>query len=69
MAIGVKVLKRPDSGVSYVRATLKGMALTFRHLFRPAVTMQYPEQKSTEAWSLSTRWRGTHLRRCRERRG
>jgi hypothetical protein len=33
MAIGVKILKRPESEVSYVRATLKGMALTFKHLF------------------------------------
>src|SRR5467141_4965862 len=28
MAIGVKVMKRPGAGVSYLRATLKGMALT-----------------------------------------
>ena len=47
MAIGVKVLKRPEREVSYVRATLKGMALTFKHMFEPKVTMQYPEQKST----------------------
>jgi NADH-quinone oxidoreductase subunit I len=47
MAIGVKVMRRPDEGVSYVRAALKGMSLTFRHLFRTPVTMQYPEQKST----------------------
>ena len=66
MAIGVKVLKRPERSVSYVRATLKGMALTFRHMFEPKVTMQYPEEKSTGpdhgmgAWSLSDRWRGTH---------
>src|SRR2546426_10088559 len=36
------------------------MALTFSHLFRPKVTMQYPEQKSTDDWTLSSRWRGTH---------
>ena len=29
MAIGVKVMKRPDGEVSYIRATLKGMSLTF----------------------------------------
>ena len=66
MAIGVKVLKRPEREVSYVRATLKGMALTFKHMFEKKVTMQYPEEKSTDVehggggWSISPRWRGTH---------
>jgi NADH-quinone oxidoreductase subunit I len=66
MAIGVKVLRRPEREVSYVRATLKGMALTFKHMFEKRVTMQYPEEKSTDAthgmgpWSLTPRWRGTH---------
>jgi len=66
MAIGVKVLHRPESQVSYVRATLKGMALTFKHMFEKRVTMQYPEEKSTDGahgmgpWSLTPRWRGTH---------
>jgi NADH-quinone oxidoreductase subunit I len=66
MAIGVKVLERPAREVSYVRATLKGMALTFKHMFEKKVTMQYPEEKSTDTehgggrWSLSPRWRGTH---------
>ncbi|HEU4800293.1 MAG TPA: NADH-quinone oxidoreductase subunit I [Gemmatimonadales bacterium] len=64
MAIGVKVLKRPERQVSYVRATLKGLALTFKHMFETKVTMQYPEEKSTRdergTWSLSPRWRGTH---------
>ena len=32
MAINVKVLERPIEDVSYVRAALKGMALTFKHL-------------------------------------
>jgi len=35
MAIGVKVMKRPTQQTSYLRATLKGMALTFSHLLRP----------------------------------
>ena len=48
MAIGVKVLKRPERQVSYIRATLKGMALTFKHMLEKKVTMQYPEQKSTD---------------------
>ena len=66
MAIGVKVLHRPEREVSYVRATLKGMALTFKHMFEKRVTMQYPEEKSTDGahgmgpWSLTPRWRGTH---------
>ena len=66
MAIGVKVMKRPEREVSYVRATLKGMALTFKHMFEKKVTMQYPEEKSTDGehgmgqWSISQRWRGTH---------
>ena len=54
MAIGVKVMQRPGSEASYVRATLKGMALTFRHLFRPKITMQYPEEK----WTLPEYYRG-----------
>ncbi|HET9727534.1 MAG TPA: 4Fe-4S binding protein [Gemmatimonadales bacterium] len=60
MAIGVKVMKRPEREVSYVRAALKGMALTFKHMLEPKVTMQYPEEKSTADWSISQRWRGTH---------
>ena len=35
MAIGVKTVERPESGASYLRATLKGMALTFKHLVKP----------------------------------
>src|SRR3989475_12864604 len=60
MAIGVKVMKRRGAEVSYLRATLKGMALTLSHLWRPKVTMQYPEEKSSKDWTLSPRWRGTH---------
>ena len=65
MAIHVKVMKRPERQVSYIRATLKGMALTFKHMFEPKVTMQYPEEKSTGDggrghYTLSPRWRGTH---------
>lgn len=36
---------------------LKGMAMTFRHLFRARITTQYPEQKLT----LSKRFRGYTL--------
>jgi NADH-quinone oxidoreductase subunit I len=57
MPIGVKVLERPIGEVSYVRATLKGMALTLKHLVDPhKVTVQYPDEK----WDISPRWRGTH---------
>lgn len=57
MAINVKVMHRPLERVSYVRATLKGMAVTLKHLVDPhKVTMEYPETK----WDLSPRWRGTH---------
>jgi NADH-quinone oxidoreductase subunit I len=57
MAIGVKVVTRPIEQVSYLRATLKGMALTFKHLVNPhKVTTQYPEEKEP----ISRRWRGTH---------
>ncbi|HMI43089.1 MAG TPA: NADH-quinone oxidoreductase subunit I, partial [Gemmatimonadaceae bacterium] len=58
MAIKVKVVERPVDDVSYIRATLRGMALTVKHLFdvNGRVTTQYPEEKSP----ISPRWRGTH---------
>src|SRR5947209_16548799 len=58
MAINVKVVERPTEDVSYIRAALKGMALTVKHLFdvNGRVTTQYPEEKSP----ISPRWRGTH---------
>ena len=57
MTINVKVLDRPIEGVSYVRATIKGLALTFKHLVDPhKVTVQYPEER----WDIAPRWRGTH---------
>jgi|GEM_PF-43404 len=57
MAIGVKKVRRPEEGTSYVRAALKGMALTFRHLVdRDKVTQQYPDEKP----NIAPRWRGTH---------
>ncbi len=36
---------------------VKGMALTFKHLFRPPITVQYPEEKL----SVSRRIRGNEL--------
>ncbi|MDQ6828883.1 MAG: NADH-quinone oxidoreductase subunit I [Gemmatimonadota bacterium] len=56
MSIQVKVIERPTEQTSYVRAMLKGMALTFKHMLQDKVTTQYPEQK----WALAPRWRGTH---------
>src|SRR5258705_12818361 len=57
MAIKVKVVERPIEDVSYIRATLKGMALTVKHLFdvNGRVTTQYPEEKAP----ISPRWGGT----------
>ena len=56
MAINVKVMKRPErERTSYLRATLSGMALTFRHMINPVkLTQQYPEEQT----DLSPRWRG-----------
>jgi len=47
----------------YGKGLAKGMALTFRHLFRQRITTQYPEQKLT----LSKRFRGYELIWDRER--
>jgi len=41
----------------YGRGIAKGMALTFRHLFRHPITVQYPEQRLTTA----PRFRGNQL--------
>ena len=60
MSINVKVMRRTESEVSYLRATLKGIALTISHLFRPKVTMEYPEPTEAGDWRISDRWRGTH---------
>jgi NADH-quinone oxidoreductase subunit I len=55
--IGTRV-KRPDQrgllAATYLPSVLKGMWITFRHLFRPKVTMQYPEQ----TWKLPENYRG-----------
>jgi len=61
MAITVRTVRRPAAGAtSYVRAALKGMWLTLKHLFQKKWTMQYPEQTSDAEWKISKRWRGTH---------
>lgn len=38
-------------------AMLKGMAVTFRYLFRPPITVMYPEQKRT---AVQPRFKGRH---------
>ncbi len=46
MPPSTKIVSRPTHDVSYVRSTLKGLAMTFRHLVDPhKVTVQYPEEK------------------------
>ena len=49
----------------YLPGIAAGLAITFKHfknmlLGRTKVTMQYPEEKSSKDWTLSSRWRGTH---------
>lgn len=44
---------RPLSAV-YLTSILKGLWITLRHIFRPKVTMQYPEQ----TWQLPENYRG-----------
>jgi len=53
----MKILKRPRLSLwerLYFPAILKGMALTFSHIFRKRVTLQYPEER----WTLPGRYRG-----------
>jgi NADH-quinone oxidoreductase subunit I len=59
MAATVKVVRRPELGqTSYLRATMKGMAVTFKHMIKPSnVTLEYPEERP----EISSRWRGTHV--------
>ena len=53
-----KPVKRPAArgllAATYLPSILKGMWITFRHLFRRKVTMQYPE----ETWKLPENYRG-----------
>ena len=45
---------------SFLQDLKAGMLLTFRHLFKKKITMQYPYEKETEEWSIPLRWRGLH---------
>jgi len=53
-----KLVNRPGRpsllDLTYLPSILKGMWITFRHLFRRKVTMQYPEQ----TWAMPERYRG-----------
>ena len=56
-ATGKPVRRPPKAGLlarTYLPSVLKGMWITFRHIFRPKVTMQYPEEK----WPLADNYRG-----------
>jgi NADH-quinone oxidoreductase subunit I len=55
-----KTVSRPDLKKSwmdrvYLFAVLKGMWITFRHMFRPKWTMRYPEEK----WKVKAGYRGS----------
>jgi NADH-quinone oxidoreductase subunit I len=58
MSVIGKPVKRPEQkgllARTYLPSVLKGMWITFRHIFRAKVTMQYPE----EQWKLPERYRG-----------
>jgi NADH-quinone oxidoreductase subunit I len=51
-------VKRPQKpgllSTTYLPSILRGMWITLRHIFRPKVTMQYPEEK----WTLPDNYRG-----------
>ena len=51
-------VRRPDQrGIlarTYLPSVLKGMWITLRHMMRPKVTMQYPEER----WTMPDRYRG-----------
>jgi len=54
------IVKRPKLSWwerTYFPAILKGMALTFRHIFRKRVTLSYPEER----WELPKRYRGAPI--------
>jgi NADH-quinone oxidoreductase subunit I len=58
MSVVGRPVRRPDRpglwARTYFPSILKGMWITFRHLFRPTVTMSYPE----ETWRLPDNYRG-----------
>ena len=58
MTLVGKPVKRPEPrGIlanTYLPSVLKGMWITFRHMFRRKVTMQYPE----ESWPMPEGYRG-----------
>ncbi len=49
-----RAASRSILAATYLPSILKGMWITLRHIFRPKVTMQYPE----ETWRLPENYRG-----------
>jgi len=57
VGVGRLVRRPPSRGLlawTYLPSILKGMWITLRHLLRPKVTMQYPEER----WTLPENYRG-----------
>jgi NADH-quinone oxidoreductase subunit I len=58
MPVTGKLVTRPRQtgllAATYLPSILKGMWITLRHIFRPKVTMQYPEER----WNLPDNYRG-----------
>jgi NADH-quinone oxidoreductase subunit I len=54
-----KIDDRPQSALeqTYLPGILKGLMITFRHMFKKAPTIQYPEVKK----EFSSVWRGVHI--------
>jgi NADH-quinone oxidoreductase subunit I len=55
--VGKRVRRPAQRGLlarTYLPSVLKGMWITLRHVFRPKVTMQYPEER----WTMPDRYRG-----------
>ena len=55
--VGKRVRRPSQRGLwarTYLPSVLKGMWITLRHVFRPKVTMQYPEER----WTMPDRYRG-----------
>ena len=50
MAIKVKVVERPVEDVSYIRATLRGMGLTVKHLFDVSQSVRPIDELVSRQW-------------------
>ena len=57
MTARVKTVRRRDSTFLdrlYLPAIFKGLSITFRRMFKPKITMQYPEER----WTVREKYRG-----------